>query len=148
MPADMPIRPTFERAATIRFSHCDPAGIVFYPQYLVMFNGLLEDWVTEGLGVPFAQLIAERRVGLPTVSLNCDFTAVSRMGDAVTLGLAVAQLGSRSIKLVLTCMAGAALRVKVQQVLVTTSLETHRAIEIPPDLREAMGRFIDPEISN
>ena len=26
----------------IRFHHCDPAGIVFYPQYFVLFNELVE----------------------------------------------------------------------------------------------------------
>ena len=33
----------FERDVLIRFSHCDPAGIVFFPQYLVMFNNHVED---------------------------------------------------------------------------------------------------------
>jgi hypothetical protein len=28
----------------VRFSHCDPAGIIFYPHYFVMFNGLV-GWV-------------------------------------------------------------------------------------------------------
>ncbi len=32
---------TFERPVRIRFSHCDPAGIVFFPQYLVMTNDVL-----------------------------------------------------------------------------------------------------------
>ncbi|MDF6762844.1 acyl-CoA thioesterase, partial [Escherichia coli] len=36
----------FERAARIRFAHCDPAGIVYFPQYLVLFNVLVEDWFT------------------------------------------------------------------------------------------------------
>ena len=31
------------RERRIRFSDCDPAGIVFYPQYFVMFNGLVEE---------------------------------------------------------------------------------------------------------
>ena len=26
----------------VQFGDCDPAGIVFFPQYMVMFNGLLE----------------------------------------------------------------------------------------------------------
>ncbi len=39
---------TFERPVRIRFSHCDPAGIVFFPQYLVMTNALVEDWFNEG----------------------------------------------------------------------------------------------------
>ncbi|MEA3125938.1 MAG: 4-hydroxybenzoyl-CoA thioesterase [Caballeronia sp.] len=30
----------FEQPVRIRFSHCNPAGIVFFPQYLVMTNAL------------------------------------------------------------------------------------------------------------
>jgi 4-hydroxybenzoyl-CoA thioesterase len=39
---------SFARERIIRFSDCDPAGIVFYPQYFVMFNGLVEDWWRTG----------------------------------------------------------------------------------------------------
>ena len=34
-------RHDFERPRRIRFAHCDPAGIVFFPQYLVMLNNLV-----------------------------------------------------------------------------------------------------------
>ena len=88
----------FRRQRLIRFSDCDPAGIVFYPQYFVMFNGLVEDWV-DALGVGYRHLIVEQRIGLPTVRLEADFRAVSRMGDRVTLGLAVERLGTRSLTL-------------------------------------------------
>ena len=132
----------FQRARMIRFSDCDPAGIVFYPQYFIMLNGLVEDWVSEGLGIGYHALIAERRIGLPTVRLEADFRAVSRMGDQVMLGLAVERLGSRSMTLVLRCFdpASGELRMQVRQVLVTTSLESHRAVEIPQDLRTAILR--------
>ena len=132
----------FQRARMIRFSDCDPAGIVFYPQYFVMLNGLVEDWVSEGLGIDYHAFISERRIGLPTVRLEADFRAVSRMGDRVTLGLAVERLGSRSITLALRCVDAASgeLRMQVKQVLVTTSLESHRAVEIPQDLRTAILR--------
>lgn len=132
----------FRRARMIRFSDCDPAGIVFYPQYFVMLNGLVEDWVSEGLGIDYHALISERRIGLPTVRLEADFRAVSRMGDQVALGLSVERLGSRSMSLVLRCFepASGELRMQVKQVLVTTSLESHRAVEIPQDLRAAILR--------
>lgn len=132
----------FVREQRIRFSHCDPAGIVFYPQYFVLFNDLLEAWVDEGLGIGFAHLIGERRVGLPTVRLEADFKAVSRMGDPVRLSLAVQHLGSRSVELALACHGlDGDLRMQVRQVLVSTSLQTHQAIPIPPDLRAAMARW-------
>ena len=132
----------FTRERLIRFSDCDPAGIVFYPQYFVMFNGLVEDWVEEGLGVGFRRLVIDRQIGLPTVRLEADFRAVSRMGDKVLLQLRMERLGSRSITLDSRCTSadGAELRMQMKQVLVTTSLETHQAIEVPADVREAIGR--------
>jgi len=136
----------FQRPRMIRFSDCDPAGIVFYPQYFVMLNGLVEDWVSEGLGIDYHAFISERRIGLPTVRLEADFRAVSRMGDRVVLGLAVERLGSRSMTLALRCFDAASgeLRMQVKQVLVTTSLESHRAVEIPQDMRAAMLRGAAP----
>jgi 4-hydroxybenzoyl-CoA thioesterase len=134
-----PVAAEFQRQRLIRFSDCDPAGIVFYPQYFVMFNGLIEDWVNEGLGLSYHDLIARQRVGLPTVHLEVDFRAVTRMGEQVTLALAVDRLGSRSIALTQTCLGPEGdVRLQMQQVLVTTSLETHRAIEIPVELRRAI----------
>lgn len=114
---------------------------MFFPQYLVMFNNLVEDWVTEGLGISYAELVGRRRIGLPTVSLNCEFIAVSNMGDEVALGLSVERIGTSSIRLALGCHHGPEERVRVLQVLVTTNLDTHRAIPIPADLRDAMAKF-------
>jgi 4-hydroxybenzoyl-CoA thioesterase len=126
----------------IRFSDCDPAGIVFYPQYFVMFNGLLEDWVDGPLGIGFAELVSRRRIGLPTVRLEADFRAVSRFGDDVVLSLAVERLGGRSLTLALRCESAAGeLRMAMRQVVVTTSLETHQAVDVPADLRAAIERF-------
>jgi 4-hydroxybenzoyl-CoA thioesterase len=135
----------FRRERLIRFSDCDPAGIVFYPQYFVMFNGLVEDWVN-AMGVGYQRLIVEQRIGLPTVRVEADFRAVSRFGDSVTLALVVERLGTRSLTLALQCVgADGELRMQMRQVLVTTSLETHRALEIPAALRDAILRGMPDE---
>ena len=63
----------FEKQQLIRFHHCDPAGIVFYPQYLILFDELMEDWFNEGLGLDFARFHMQERVGTPAVHLECDF---------------------------------------------------------------------------
>jgi 4-hydroxybenzoyl-CoA thioesterase len=132
----------FERPMRIRFSHCDPAGIVFFPQYMVMFNALLEDWFTEGMGLGYAALVAQRRIGTPTVSLQCDFTAISRMGDEVTLGLSVLRIGGASFHLSVGCRQGDQPRVRMTQALVITSLDTHRPVPIPDDVRAAMQPYL------
>ena len=129
----------FERVYPIRFSHCDPAGIVFFPQYLVLFNHLVEDWFTEDLGVDYAQMLGARRIGLPIVRLECDFRAISRMGDAVSFGLVPERVGGRSLTLALTARVADELRVAARQVLVFTDLDTHRAIDLPADVRAALA---------
>jgi 4-hydroxybenzoyl-CoA thioesterase len=123
----------------IRFSECDPAGIVFYPQYFVMFNDLLEAWIDSLIPEGFAGYIGKQRFGLPTVRLEADFRAISRMGDEVELSLAVERLGGKSITLALACTGSdGQLRMSVTQVVVTTSLDTHQAIDIPASLRQAL----------
>jgi 4-hydroxybenzoyl-CoA thioesterase len=129
----------FTRDYRIRFSHCDPAGIVFFPQYLVLFNQLVEDWFTDGLGVSYADLLGPRRIGLPIVRLECDFRAISRMGDIVRFGLRAERVGGRSLELALQACSGDAVRVSSRQVLVFTSLDTHQAISMPADVRAALS---------
>ena len=131
----------FVREALIRFSHCDPAGIVFFPQYLVMFNGLVEDWFDQGLRLGYAHVVRDLGIGLPTVALDCVFSAPSRMGERVVLDLAVRRLGGKSFTLDLSCRYGDELRVKITQVLVTTDLATHKSIAMPALLRTAIEGF-------
>ena len=51
-----------------------------------MFNGLVEDWINDELHIGYARRSwSARRVGLPTVRLEAEFTAVSRLGDPVQL---------------------------------------------------------------
>src|SRR5205085_11874443 len=81
----------------IRFHHCDPAGIVFYPQYFVLFNELVEDWFNEGLGVDFATFHTVDRLGVPMAHLECDFLAPSKIGETLTLTLRVKRIGRTSL---------------------------------------------------
>jgi 4-hydroxybenzoyl-CoA thioesterase len=113
---------------------------VFYPQYFVLFNDLLEEWIDCLLPGGFADYILRSRFGLPTVRLEADFKAVSRMGDDVILTLDVVRVGQRSFELALDCKGATdrGLRMSARQTLVTTSLDTHRPIPIPPKLREAL----------
>ncbi|MGH8781661.1 acyl-CoA thioesterase [Paraburkholderia sp.] len=132
---------TFDMPVRIRFAHCDPAGIVFYPQYLVMTNALVEDWFTERLGIDYADMIARRRVGLPIVKLDCEFARPSRMGETVTLSLALAAIGQRSVRIAIVCHSGDEVRFRAHQVLVTTSLESGQSIDIPNDIAAALATF-------
>jgi 4-hydroxybenzoyl-CoA thioesterase len=135
--------PRFRRKHKIHFSECDPAGIVFYPQYFVLFNDLIEAWFDEVLPEGYHGVIGGRRVGMPTVRLEVDFTVVSKMGDEVWLSLDVERLGKKSFTLAWACTgADGVVRMTARQIIVTTSLDTHKSIGMPDDIRQAIETAI------
>ena len=129
---------TFTTQMPIRFSHCDPAGIVYFPQYLVLTNWLVEDWFTEGLGINFAEFINQRKLGLPIVKLECEFVKPSSQGEQLTMSLALQRLGRRSITIDIVGSVNAEVRMRSKQVLVSTSLETGCSTDFPKDVRTAL----------
>ncbi|HJE64929.1 MAG TPA: acyl-CoA thioesterase [Alcaligenes faecalis] len=133
----------YEQEHRIRFSECDPAGIVFYPQYFVMFNDLMEAWIDSMTPEGFHNMIASKRVGMPSVHIEAEFKSISRMGDDVVMSLGVERIGSSSLKLLLRCIGkDGVLRMQVRQTVVTTSLETHLGIPIPDFLRNPMQEYV------
>lgn len=130
----------FERLVKIRFAHCDPAGIVFFPQYLTLTNALVEDWFNDGLGIDYAAMIGIRRIGLPIVKLECEFVRPSRMGESLSMRLSLDALGRRSICLGIDALRDDGVCFHSKQVLVTTSLDSHKSIDIPNDIRVALER--------
>jgi 4-hydroxybenzoyl-CoA thioesterase len=134
------MQPTFQKIHKIKFSECDPAGIVFYPQYFVLFNDLIEEWVNSILPSGYEGIIVGRRIGMPTVHLEVDFKAIARMGEEILLSLKVLHLGNSSIKLAWAASGkDGVIRLNVNQTIVMTSLETHRPIPLPDDIRAAMS---------
>lgn len=85
----------FIKQEKIRFQHIDYAGIVFYPRFLEMLNGLVEDWFEEALDRPFSKM--HQTNGIPTVDLKVQFKKAARLGETLTKKLWVKELKSSSV---------------------------------------------------
>lgn len=85
----------FIKTEKIRFQHVDYAGIVFYPRYLEMLNGIVEDWFEEALERPFSKM--HETNGIPTVDLKVQFKKAARLGDTLTKRLWINKLGGASV---------------------------------------------------
>jgi 4-hydroxybenzoyl-CoA thioesterase len=130
----------FRREKRVRFHHCDPAGIVFYPQYFVLFHELMEDWFTEELGEDYAAFVRGGH-GLPAVKVECEFLAPNPLGDVIAFELSVAKLGKSSITMRIVGKARGVECVRATVVSVHSQLHPLKSVEIPTGLRTAIERF-------
>ena len=128
---------------SIRFHHCDPAGIVFYPQCLVLCNEVIEDWFDEGIGIDFYKLHADIRRGVPMRHLEVDFIAPSMHGDDLTFTLVVNRIGNTSMDIMTTAAMGDEVRFRAKQPVVWAALGgAPRAPPIEGEWRERFSRFL------
>ena len=119
----------YKRRIPVEFNHCDPAGIVFYPRYLEMTNSVVENFFREMMDYPFARMMAEG-VGTPTVKLEMDFKAPSRLGDVLDWTLEARRLGRSSAKVRITAEGEGKVRLQGNVTLVFASL-TGKAMPWP-----------------
>jgi|SRR3974390_67361 len=143
MKADRFVPPAgaFTRTVPIRFSHCDPAGIVYFPHYFDMFNGLIEDWYTEQVGVDYAKLILNDRHGFPFVHIETDFKLPSRMGENLDLTLLLTKIGYSSLSVLIVGHLAGVERLRAHLVTAMVSLETQQKVELPRALRDQFVRY-------
>ena len=130
----------FEATRVIRFGDCDPAGIAYFPRYFDLLNGVVEDWWS-AIGLPWKVLLGERRIGLPTVRFKVEFHAPARLGDELRFSLDIKRIGKKSVELHHVIRRDAILLWQASQILVATSLDSHRSITWPDDIRAALISF-------
>ena len=134
----------FERDKLIRFHHCDPAGIVFYPQYFILFHELVEDWFNHGLQHDYAELVYRQRLGLPMVRVECDFLSPSKIGEMLKLSLGVQRIGRSSLGLAVEGVAGGVPRVRARLTVVLAHVDELRSVPFPAALRAGIERYLVP----
>jgi 4-hydroxybenzoyl-CoA thioesterase len=132
----------FTVTVPIRFSHSDPAGIVYFPHYFDMFNSLIEDWFAQELGIDFGALILEQGYGMPIVHADCDFRAPTRMGDRLHLTLLVECAGRSSLSYCIVGHSGGTERLRGRMVTAMILRESGRSLPIPDALRTRIEAYL------
>lgn len=124
----------FTLRETIRFHHCDPAGIAFFARLDELLNAAFEDWC-DAIEMPFTELIGAQRCGFPLVHASIDYTGILRMGDEITVSHHVREAGRSSITFDVRIDAGERACLSGTHVRVMTSLDTHRSVPLPARLQ-------------
>ena len=84
------------RVLRIEWGQCDPAGIVFYPQYLIMFD-TSTGWLFERTGLsPLAMRKKYGIVGIPIVEVGARFLVPCRFDNEIVVESEVSEWGRSS----------------------------------------------------
>jgi len=88
----------YERETTINWGQCDPAGIVYYPNYFDMFNTSAEALVCRALDVHPRDLTRVYNfLGIPMREARNLYHRPSRNGDVIRIVSEIASIGRSSL---------------------------------------------------
>ena len=129
---------------TIRFKDCDAAGIVFYPRYFEMVVVLLEHWFEESLDLSFQQMHLKEHIGVPTISIDCQFSRPGLLGEKILLRLEVLDIGTTSAKLHIQFVLAKdeSVKIDVKKTIVCIDLKAKKSIPWPSHIREKMKQYV------
>ena len=130
----------FTREITVRFEHCDAAGLMFYPRFFGLVNEMVEDWFA-ALGLSFKQMHLDARKGVPTVKLDAQFGRPARMGDTLLQTLHVKEIGGASCTLRHEASVGGAPVAQFEHVIVYVDLDGMGPEPGPEPLRKVMAQY-------
>ncbi|NBA97507.1 thioesterase family protein [Pseudomonas sp. R5(2019)] len=131
----------FTTRKIVRFAHCDPAGIVFYPRYAELCNEVVEDWFRDGLGIDFRHLQEVLRLTIPAVRLDVEFISPSVYEDVLEFSLEVMAIGRSSLSLFLVARCNNQERVRFSLKVVLVSVDTLRAAPINDQWRQRFSAY-------
>jgi 4-hydroxybenzoyl-CoA thioesterase len=126
----------------VRFSHCDCAGIVYYPEFFDLQHAVMEDWFRDGVGRSLPDLIRKHRIGTPTVSIQCDFAKPLMIGDTLRWELRVLRAGRASVQLAYSGLKDGVEHLKIVQTIAFMDLDNQVAIPIPDELRPRIEAYL------
>lgn len=123
----------FTARITVRFGDTDPAGFVYYPNLFHYFHVAMEEFFAARCGIGYAQLIADERLGFPTVNAQAEFFAPVVYGDEVEVEVFVSRVGrtSATFEYGVRRVADGTLCARATLVQAAMNLDTRRAVPVP-----------------
>ena len=101
---------------TVEWGHCDPAGIVYFPNYFTYFDSGTNALFLRALGCnKFEMLKRYGIVGIPLVDVSARFIVPSTFGDVVTIESTVAEIRRSSFRMLHRLLKGDTLRVEATE---------------------------------
>lgn len=91
--------PDFALDVQISFGHCDPAGIVFYPNYFRWFDRCFHSFLLTRAGGHRSLCKRLGAVGIGLMDVSARFTSPAFDGDLMSLRMTIGDWGAKTLNL-------------------------------------------------
>lgn len=125
----------------VRFGETDPAGLVYYPNLFHYFHVAMEEFFAARCGITYDRLIAEERIGFPTVKAEAEFVSPLVYGDEAEVEVSVSSIGRSSaiFEYQIRRVKDNELCARARLVHVAMNLDERRSLPIPEEIRRALS---------
>lgn len=136
--------PHFSIQDRVRWSDCDPLGIIHYAAYLRFFE-IAEHEMFRACGLPYEVLRKAGGVWLPRKSLQLEFHSPAHMDELVDIESWYSRVGATSLTLRFEVYSTLdhAHRASGQLTVVCVHKDTMSKYPIPDDVRQKIAPFVD-----
>lgn len=134
------------RTIEIEFGDCDPAGIVYYPNYFKFFDEATAHLFEDALGLKKRAWLRKYAIaGIPMVDTGAKFIRPCRFGDVVSIESAITEVKRSSFAVLHRLINDGELAIEAREVRVWVARdpdnpEAIRSTALPEDVREALTR--------
>jgi acyl-CoA thioester hydrolase len=135
----------FVHELRVRYSECDPQGIVFNANYLMYFDVAFTELWRAAVG-PWREMVT-RGIDAVVAEANLQFRAPARFDDALALHARIARLGTTAITTEIDVMRDDELLVLGRLRHVCVSTDTWEKTGVPDWVRSGLQLYAAPTIS-
>ena len=140
-----PTHPSFPFAVQerVRWSDCDPLGIIYYGTYVRFFESAEHEMFRQA-GLPYEVMRVQRQVQLPRKAFQVEFHSPAQMDELMEIRVGVSRLGESSITMRFEAYRAADLehRASAQLTVVCVEKETITKRVLPGFVKDALRPFV------
>lgn len=127
----------------IQFGDCDPAGIVYYPNYFRFFDNATAALLSAAFAMHKRNWLEHYGIaGIPMVDTGARFIKPSRFGDVVDIRSEITELGRSSFSVKHTLLRDGEIAIEAHEKRVWVVRDEQggiRSAPLPEDVRQKLG---------
>jgi len=132
----------FEHRERVRWSDCDPLGIIFYGAYVRLLEAA-EHECFRACGLPYDELRVRNGIWMPRKAFRIEFHAPAQMDELVTVRTWFSRVGTTALTLRFEVARAddQAPRASAELTIVSVDRETMAKRPIPAFVKSAIARY-------